>query len=81
VLLDESRGKVEDNWALLFAQQKALEHEVPLIVVYNLDPGFSGRWVSPACFKIKGLQEVENDLRMKGIPFFIVSEKEQCRIF
>lgn len=69
-------GRVEDNWALLFAQQKALEHEVPLIVVYNLDPGFLGGGYRQHVFKIKGLQEVENDLRMKGIPFFIVSEKE-----
>ena len=69
-------GRVEDNWALLFAQQKALEYEVPLIVVYNLDPGFLGGGYRQHAFKIKGLQEVENDLRMKGLPFFLVSEKE-----
>lgn len=69
-------GRVEDNWALLFAQQKALEHEVPLIVVYNLDPGFLGGGYRQHAFKIKGLQEVENDLKMKGIPFFMVIEKE-----
>ena len=72
-------GRVEDNWALLFAQQKAIEHEVPLIVVYNLDPGFLGGGYRQHAFKVKGLQEVENDLRMKGIQFFLVSEKETVK--
>lgn len=66
-------GRAEDNWALLFAQQKALEHNTPLIVVYNLDPGFLGGGYRQHAFKIKGLQEVEQDLKMKRIPFFVVS--------
>lgn len=72
-------GRVEDNWALLFAQQKALEHGVSLIVVYNLDPGFLGGGYRQHVFKLKGLQEVENDLKMKGIPFFLVSEEETVK--
>jgi len=66
--------RVEDNWALLFAQQKALEHKVPLIVVYNLDVGFLGGGYRQHHFKLTGLREVAQDLRLKRIPFFLVTE-------
>lgn len=36
-------GRVEDNWALLFAQKLALKFEVPLHVCYCLVPKFLGR--------------------------------------
>ncbi|MCB9809165.1 deoxyribodipyrimidine photo-lyase [Candidatus Nomurabacteria bacterium] len=66
-------GRVHDNWALLYAQELALEYQVPLMVCYNLEPGFLGGGYRQHVFKIKGLMEVEKELHKLNIPFFIVS--------
>lgn len=36
-------GRVEDNWAMIFAQKLALKFEVPLHVCYCLVPVFLGK--------------------------------------
>lgn len=65
--------RTDDNWALIYAQKRALETKVPLIVVYNLMPGFLGGTLRQHVFKIQGLQEVEQNLKDHNIPFYIVS--------
>lgn len=67
--------RAEDNWALLYAQELALENKVPLIVVYNLALGFLGGGYRQWAFKIGGLREVESALKKKGIPFFLVIDR------
>jgi deoxyribodipyrimidine photo-lyase len=62
----------EDNWALLYAQKRALEAKVPLLVVYNLMPGFLGGALRQHIFKIQGLREVEENLMECNIHFYIV---------
>lgn len=67
--------RTEDNWALLYAEELALEKKVPLVVVYNLALGFLGGGYRQWSFKIGGLKEVEVSLRKKNIPFFLVVDR------
>jgi len=61
--------RVEDNWAMLYARDKALESGQVLQVVFCLVPGFLGATKRQYCFMLRGLQEVERSLEKKGIPF------------
>ncbi len=64
--------RAKDNWALLFAQELALKHKAPLAVVFCLVPAFLGATNRPYRFMLKGLQEVEQSLGKKNIPFFLL---------
>ena len=65
--------RVHDNWALLYAKELADTYEVPLVVLFNLAPGFLGGSQRQHLFKLNGLQEVERELTQKQIPFYLVS--------
>lgn len=65
--------RVNDNWALLFAQKFAMKQKLPLIVVFCLVPKFLGATYRQYIFMIKGLQEVKEKLAQKNIPFFLLS--------
>jgi deoxyribodipyrimidine photo-lyase len=65
--------RVHDNWALLYAQQKALEHNTTLIVIFNLVPNFLEAAIRQYGFMIKGLQEVESELKKHNIPFVLTT--------
>jgi deoxyribodipyrimidine photo-lyase len=65
--------RVRDNWALLYAQDCALERKVPLAVVFCLVPSFLHATIRHFGFMIQGLIEVERNLLKKNIPFFILS--------
>lgn len=65
--------RVKDNWALSYAQELALEHKVPLLVLFNLVPGFLGGTLRQYDFMMRGLREVEGTLRKLNIPFFLLS--------
>jgi len=64
--------RVDDNWALLFAQELALERKVSLAVVFCLAPSFLNATSRQYGFMLKGLQEVENRLAELNIPFFLL---------
>jgi len=64
--------RVRDNWALLFAQELALEEKVPLSVVFCLAPKFLDATMRQYGFMLKGLQQVERNLAEKNIPFFLL---------
>jgi deoxyribodipyrimidine photo-lyase len=64
--------RVNDNWALLFAQELALERKVPLGVVFSLAPRFLNATSRQYGFMLKGLQEVEIRLAELNIPFFLL---------
>ena len=55
--------RVHDNWALLFAQQLALEKKRPLSVIFNLVPDFLEATIRQYGFMVKGLKEVERELK------------------
>ena len=61
--------RVHDNWALLYAQEKAIELNQPLIVLFNLIPGFLEATIRQYGFMFKGLQEVESELKKFNITF------------
>ena len=64
--------RLNDNWALIYAQQIATESKKPLAVIFNLVPDFLEATIRQYGFMLKGLQEVEENLRKKNIPFFLL---------
>ncbi len=72
VILHMSRDqRVEDNYAMIYAQLLAVSRNVPLKVVFNLAPKFLEMTMRHYHFMLTGLMEVEQDLRAKGIPFHL----------
>lgn len=65
--------RAHDNWALLYAQQKAIEQKEPFYVVFNLVPNFLEATIRQYGFMLKGLQEVETELSKYNIPFVITT--------
>lgn len=63
--------RVRDNHALLEAQAEAMEHDLPLVVVFNLYTELGWRRREHFLFMIEGLKEVETDLKKMNIPFII----------
>lgn len=64
--------RTKDNWSLLFAQEIAINQGAPLSVVFCLVPKFLNATIRQYGFMIKGLQEVEQNLIEKNIPFFLL---------
>jgi len=64
--------RAKDNWALLFAQQLALETKQPLAVAFCLVPQFLDAAVRQYSFMLKGLRQIENDLQQKNISFHLL---------
>ena len=63
--------RVNDNWALIFAYEKAKELNQPLVVAFSLVPKFLDATIRQYGFMIKGLEEVEKSLEKLNIPFFL----------
>lgn len=72
--------RVHDNWALLFAQQLALEKKKSLVVIFNLVPDFLEATIRQYGFMLKGLMEVESELKQYNIPFFLLLGKPEEKI-
>ncbi len=72
--------RVHDNWALLFAQQLAIEKKKPLAVIFNLVPDFLEATIRQYGFMLKGLQEVEAELGRYNIPFFLLRGNPEVEI-
>jgi len=64
--------RVADNWSLLLAQNIALEHKRPLVVVFCLVPDYPGANIRHYGFMLKGLQEVQQNLQKLNIPFVLL---------
>jgi deoxyribodipyrimidine photo-lyase len=64
--------RVEDNWALLYAQELAFEMKAPLAVVFCLVPRFLDATLRQFAFMLKGLEQVEKRLTNLKIPFFLI---------
>ena len=65
--------RVNDNWALLYAQQKAVENNVPLLIVFSLVSNFLEATIRQYGFMIKGLQEIEQTVVKYNIPFILLT--------
>lgn len=71
--------RVKDNWALIHASNIAKDNDLPLAVVFCLNPNFLEATIRQYDFMINGLIEVEEDLKNHGISFFLLEgevEKE-----
>lgn len=64
--------RVADNWPLLLAQKIGIEHKRPLIVVFCLVSDYPGANIRHYGFMLKGLQQVEENLKKLNIPFFLL---------
>ncbi|EDW08131.2 deoxyribodipyrimidine photo-lyase [Drosophila mojavensis] len=65
-------ARVQDNWALLFAQRLALKLELPLTVVFCLVPKFLNATLRHYKFMLGGLQEVEQQCRELNVSFHLL---------
>jgi deoxyribodipyrimidine photo-lyase len=72
--------RVNDNWALLYAQQKALEKEQPLIVLFCLVPRFLDATLRHYSFMLEGLKKVEGRLQELNIGFVLLSGQPEAEI-
>ncbi|XP_065917481.1 deoxyribodipyrimidine photo-lyase-like isoform X2 [Dysidea avara] len=72
--------RVQDNWALIFAQKLANKVRVPLCVCFCLVSSFLGATIRHYGFMLKGLQE---ELRSLQIPFYLLcgTAKQQIPLF
>ncbi len=64
---------MRDNWALLYAQELALREKVSLGVIFCVARKFLNATMRHYDFMLRGLQQVEEDLREKDIPFTVLS--------
>ncbi|NJD55121.1 MAG: deoxyribodipyrimidine photo-lyase [Nitrospirae bacterium] len=63
--------RAADNWALILAQELALQAKVPLIVVFCLVPEFLNATVRHYGFMLRGLEETLHTLSRKNIPLLL----------
>ena len=74
--------RVNDNWALLHAQERALALGVPLAVVFTLAPAFLGATLRHYGFMVRGVAQVAADLARLAIPLILLRgnpAEELCR--
>lgn len=64
--------RVQDNWALLYAQRMALKQDVPLFVCFCLPPKYLDTTYRQYSFMTTGLQEVEKELTVLNINFHML---------
>ena len=64
--------RVEDNWALLFAQEIALERREGLAVLFVLTDTFLGATLRQYRFMLAGLMETAHTLDSHNIPFYLL---------
>ncbi|XP_076281446.1 deoxyribodipyrimidine photo-lyase isoform X2 [Lasioglossum baleicum] len=64
--------RVQDNWALLFAQRTALKNKLPLHVCFCLMSNFLEASMRHYKFLLQGLQEVEEECKTLNINFHLL---------
>uniref|UniRef100_A0A1B6CB85 Photolyase/cryptochrome alpha/beta domain-containing protein n=1 Tax=Clastoptera arizonana TaxID=38151 RepID=A0A1B6CB85_9HEMI len=64
--------RVQDNWALLFAQKLAMKVELPLHVCFCLKPKFMDATIRHFKFILKGLEEVAEECNNLNIEFHLL---------
>ena len=64
--------RVQDNWALLYAQKLALKQNLPLYVCFCLVPTFLNATIRQYYFMIEGLKQVEKELNDLNIQFHLL---------
>ena len=67
--------RVDHNWALLYAQQLAMQNNLPLFVVFTLMDDYPGANWRHFEFMLNGLKEVEQKLKQYNIPLILLLGK------
>ncbi|KAK0078622.1 hypothetical protein PV325_002263 [Microctonus aethiopoides] len=65
-------GRIQDNWAFLFAQKLALKNRVSLHVCYCILPKFLDATLRHYKFLVESLEEVANDCKDLNINFHLL---------
>ena len=65
--------RIEDNWALLYAAEMALNREEPVVILFCLTPSFPGASARSYDFMLKGLMELEPEARKRNIGFVVLA--------
>ncbi len=65
--------RIRDNWALIYAQELALNKNQPIIVVFCLQPEFLNAEARIFKFMLDGLEIIENDLRKLNVTFVVLT--------
>jgi deoxyribodipyrimidine photo-lyase len=69
--------RVNDNWALLWAQQEALIHHKGLLVVFCMIPDYPGATPRHYSFMRKGLRELQEKLNQCNIGFRLLEQSPE----
>jgi deoxyribodipyrimidine photo-lyase len=64
--------RIQDNWAMLYAQRLALKQQLPLHVAFCLVPTFLAAPLRAYRFMLKGLREVEKECQQLNIIFHLL---------
>lgn len=64
--------RLNDNWALIYAQKQALELNQSLDIVFTLSPNFLGATLRQYDFMVRGLEELEKISAEKNINFHLI---------
>lgn len=72
--------RASDNWALIYAQELALQLGSPLIVIFCLVPNFLGASIRQFSFMLKGLKETEEYLKKKNIVLKLLNGQPKEKI-
>ncbi len=72
--------RVNDNWALIYAYERAKENKEQLIVIFNLVTNFLSATLRQYHFMIEGLKEVEIKLTKLNIRFVLLTGKPEEQI-
>lgn len=67
--------RVNDNWALVIAQNEALKTKSPLIVVFNLLPNFLEAQKRQFYFMLLGIKKIQESLNKLNILFVVTNGK------
>ncbi|XP_043283869.1 deoxyribodipyrimidine photo-lyase [Venturia canescens] len=74
-------GRVQDNWAFLFAQKMALKNRVPLHVCYCILPTFLEATIRHYNFLVKSLREVAQECNDLNINFHLLHGEPHNVVF
>jgi deoxyribodipyrimidine photo-lyase len=64
--------RIENNWALIYAQEIAIKNKSPLYIIFNLVPEFLNATIRQYGFMLKGLQQIEPKVQEKNLVFEIL---------
>ncbi|NLO91326.1 MAG: deoxyribodipyrimidine photolyase, partial [Elusimicrobia bacterium] len=72
--------RVQGNWALALAQERAAQAKAPLAVLFCLADGFLDAQPWHFAFMLDGLRETSRELEKLNIPFFVMRGSPESEI-